>query len=151
MVTRAELVAEARMWVGTTFVHQHSAKGIGCDCMGLIRGIFLALGLAELDRLHLVPPEQIAYGPVPDGVTLRRGCESFLRPISLEDARPGDMMLFRFGRDPQHTALLGDYVHGGLSLIHALGPSHPGKVVEHRLDDSWRRNIVAAYAIPGVA
>jgi hypothetical protein len=43
---------------------------------------------------------------------------------------------------------IGDYEFGGLSMIHAYAWSR--KVVEHRLDDVWRRRIVALFELPGV-
>jgi len=58
------------------------------------------------------------------------------------------VVLIRFQRNPHHLALVGDYLYGGLSLIHA--DSTLGRVVEHRLDEVWRRLIVAAFAVPGL-
>ncbi len=51
--TRRAVVAEARTWIGTPYRHQASLKGVGCDCLGLVRGIFRALHGAEPER---VPP-----------------------------------------------------------------------------------------------
>lgn len=149
-VSRAAVVAEGREWLGTKFVHQHSFKQAACDCGGLMRGIALELGLAQLNRVYLLPEKLVAHSGQPDGVILQRACDEYLRRVAIADAQPGDMILIKFGRNPQHLALLGDYRHGGLSMIHALGPGGPGKVVEHNLDESWRRRIVAVYAIPGV-
>ncbi len=36
----AAIVAEARAWIGTPYRHQASLKGIGCDCLGLLRGVW---------------------------------------------------------------------------------------------------------------
>lgn len=38
--TRAAIVAEARGWIGTPYRHQASLKGVGCDCLGLVRGVW---------------------------------------------------------------------------------------------------------------
>ena len=35
MITRSAILAEARDWIGTPYVHQASAKGAGCDCTDL--------------------------------------------------------------------------------------------------------------------
>lgn len=149
-VSRAEFVAEARSWLGTKFMHQHADKQAGCDCIGFVRGIAKAAGLVPLEQLATLPQSMFAYLGRPDGVQLREGCDEHLIPIAMTDARPGDVILIRFGRHPQHMALLGDYTHGGLSMIHSLGPGGPGQVVEHRLDDTWRARVVSAYAVPGV-
>ena len=37
-VSRMDAIAEARSWLGTSFHHQASVKGVGCDCIGLIKG-----------------------------------------------------------------------------------------------------------------
>ena len=41
-LTPAAIVAEARSWIGTPYRHQTSVKGIGCDCLGLVRGVWRA-------------------------------------------------------------------------------------------------------------
>ena len=44
---RAAVVALARAWIGTPYVHQASAKGQGTDCLGLIRGVYRELHGAD--------------------------------------------------------------------------------------------------------
>ena len=34
------IVAVARGWIGTPYRHQGSRKGVGCDCLGLVRGVW---------------------------------------------------------------------------------------------------------------
>lgn len=150
VVKRKELIAAARAWLGTRFLHQHSDKQAGCDCIGFVRGVAKDSGLVPLEQLSLLPQTMFAYLGRPDGVQLQQGCEQYLKEVALAQAQPGDVVLIKFGRHPQHMALLGDYVHGGLSMIHSLGPGGPGQVVEHRLDEAWRKRVVAAYAVPGV-
>lgn len=151
LVSRAAFVAEARSWIGTPYVHQHDAKGVGCDCGGLLRGASIALGLLPTNYLDLLPQAR-GYSQKPDGVVMQRSCEQFFRRITVAEIRPGDVLLFRFGPHPQHTAIVADRPNGsGLTMIHSLGPIHPCKVIEHGLDETWRRRIVAAYSIPGVA
>ncbi len=40
MDKRQDIVAAARCWLGTPYVHQASAKGVGSDCLGLLRGVW---------------------------------------------------------------------------------------------------------------
>lgn len=42
-LSRAHVVAAARQWLGTPYLHQASAKGRGADCLGLIRGLYTEL------------------------------------------------------------------------------------------------------------
>ena len=48
-MTRTRIVAEARAFIGTPYRHQASLQGVGCDCLGLVRGVWRAL--------HGVEPE----------------------------------------------------------------------------------------------
>ena len=40
MRDRSDVVAIARAWIGTPYRHQASLKGVGCDCLGLLRGLW---------------------------------------------------------------------------------------------------------------
>ena len=44
---RAEIVRAARSWIGTPYRHQASLKGVGCDCLGLLRGVWREVVGAE--------------------------------------------------------------------------------------------------------
>ena len=49
-LTRTAIVEEARAWIGTPYRHQASLKGVGCDCLGLIRGVWRAVMGEEPER-----------------------------------------------------------------------------------------------------
>jgi cell wall-associated NlpC family hydrolase len=104
-------------------------------------GVCKELGLSDFDKTD--------YSRIPDGIMLKRVCDENMSAIPFADAQPGDVLLFRFENHPQHLAIIGDYPHGGLSIIHAY--SIVRKVVEMRLDDVWISRIVSAYKLPGVA
>ncbi len=143
MVTPAQVVAEARSWIDTPYQHQARMKVVGADCIGLVIGVAKALGLRE-------PEFDVGgYSRTPDGSELRRGCDAQMTPIARSDIAPGHVLLLRFKTEPQHMAIVGDSPEGGLTMIHAYAAA--GKVVEHRLADVWRKRIVQAYALPGVA
>lgn len=145
---RAEIVNTARSWIGTPFAHHHEKKGVGCDCAGLIRGVCVELGLLPEDVWSLEGAEKYkGYGRVPDGQSMLNACIEFMDPVRQSEMQLGDVILLRWERDPQHVGILGDYKHGGLSVIHALGPNHPAKVVEHRLLFSPRMQFVAAFKL----
>lgn len=142
--SRVAVVAEARSWLGTPWVHQHRTKGVGVDCAGLVIGVARALGL--------VPPAMDVnhYARTPDG-SLLATCDAWMQRHDVAAAEPGDVLVMRFDTDPQHLAIVADYVHGGLSIVHALDRAGRGSVIEHRLDLANRARIVAAYSLPGVA
>ena len=44
---RRVVIAAARGWLGTPYHDQASVKGVGCDCLGLVRGVWRELYGAE--------------------------------------------------------------------------------------------------------
>lgn len=143
MTTRAHIVEAARAWLGTPFHHQASLKGVGCDCIGLVRGVAVEQGCVPAD--FSLP----AYARTPDGDQLIELADQHMQRIERTAMQPGDVVAVAFDVDPQHFGILGDYRHGGLSIIHAH--SGHGSVVETRLMFSSAMRFVAAYALPGVA
>lgn len=128
------LVSAARRYLGVPFRHR-GRNSLGLDCAGLIWLAYADLGT--------VLPDVRIYGREPHRNGLVDAVERALGSAIIGDPRPGDVLLMRFDRDPHHLGIVGDYIHGGLSLVHAYGTA--GKVVEHRLDDLWRGRIVAIY------
>jgi cell wall-associated NlpC family hydrolase len=51
----ALIVKEAMSWVGTPFVHGASVKGSGCDCLGLIKGVYENVFSCTADALPVYP------------------------------------------------------------------------------------------------
>ncbi len=137
-MTGADIVAEARTWLGTRFHHQGRLKGVGVDCAGLVAGVAESLGLPVQDRTD--------YTRQPDGQMLEETCDQQLDRIPVADIQPGDVLLMRFDEEPQHLAIVGDYALGGLSIIHAYAQAR--RVVETRLDDGWLSRVVVAYRFP---
>ena len=130
-----EILAEARAWLGTPWRHQGRLKGVAVDCAGLVVGVGRELGLLAFDTR--------AYGRLPDGQQLRALCDAHLAAKPVAEIGPGDVLLLRFTRHPQHLALVGDR-GAPFSLIHAHAEA--GACVEHGADARWLRRIVAAYA-----
>jgi NlpC/P60 family putative phage cell wall peptidase len=140
-VTREDVVAEARLWLGTPFQHQGCLKGVACDCIGLVKGVGLALGLVDYDPASPEAQAFASYSMMPDSKRMRQGLATWLLPIPVAEALPADILFMAWTREPQHVALRTD--HG---IIHSY--SGVGKVVEHAFDESWQRRVVAAYRYP---
>jgi len=51
--TGDKVLALAEPWIGTPYRHQASLRGVGCDCLGLIRGVWRELYGSEPE---LPPP-----------------------------------------------------------------------------------------------
>jgi NlpC/P60 family putative phage cell wall peptidase len=142
-LTRAAIVAEARSWIGTRYRHQASVKGVGCDCLGLVRGVWRGC----------VGDEPEAPGPYAPDWAEGRGEEALaaaalrhLTPVALPDIGAGDVLLFRWrtGCIAKHAAIATDTD----TMIHA----HDGaSVCEVALAPWWRRRLAYAFRFPGVA
>ena len=135
MTTRAEVVAKAREWLDTPYDHQGRQKGQRVDCVGLILGVCTELGLTTL--------EHTSYDRRPDG-NMDRLCDKYMDRIPLVHAEAGDVLLFAFESRNAHMA----FMTSADSIIHAYLLRR--KVVEHSIDTEWRRQVTAAYHIPGV-
>ena len=64
MISRSLIVAEARDWIGTPYRHQASLKGVGCDCLGLVRGVWRGVIGAEPERAPAYAPDWAEAGGV---------------------------------------------------------------------------------------
>lgn len=130
---RRAFIDAARARVGTPFRHR-GRTATGLDCIGLL--------VVALHAAGRVPVDRRTYGRAPDRDKLRETVrEHFGPPVA--DMQPGDIVLMRWSDRPQHVALVGDYAHGGLSLIHA--DSSFGAVTEHNLAAPWVARIVETY------
>ena len=145
MITRAQVVAEARTWIGTRWHHQASIKGVGSDCIGLVAGVARTLGIVGGDEFA-VDPAVRGYGREPDPDMLLAACARYLEPVHLPEVQLGDILLLRFSSEPQHFALISqrnpDY------MLHAYAQAR--RIVENRIDAVWRSRIVRAYSYRGV-
>jgi len=142
MTSHTQVVECPRSFLETPFHHQARLKGVGVDCVGLV------IGVAR--ELELVPVELdvLGYPRTPDGTSLMATMRQHMTEIDRAAMQPGDVIVVSFDRDPQHLAILGDYRHGGLSIIHAAG--NTGRVIETRLMFSESMKFVAAFTLPGI-
>ena len=71
MVSRIKAVREARTWLDTPFHHQASVKGAGCDCIGLIKGVGVTLGLVDYDPASAKAKSFANYSMMPNPRRMR--------------------------------------------------------------------------------
>lgn len=138
---------QARLWLGTPYGHQQRMRGVLVDCAGLVIGVARELGIVPAGF------DVTAYPRTPDGVSLLEHCDRWMRRVDLAGLQVGDVIVIRWARDPQHMGIVGDYVHGGHSMIHAYsdGSRRGGEVIEHHLGPAYLARFVAAFRMPGVA
>lgn len=144
-MTRDDIAAEAMRWIGVPFVHQGRTRA-GCDCIGFVVAVGIAVGLVAADIWQRPGALKYAgYGREPDG-RLRPALDEHFPAQPEPQAGSFALMEYRPGR-PQHLGILVPYPLGGMALVHALRRG----VCAHRLDERWRSRIVAGYDFPGVA
>jgi NlpC/P60 family putative phage cell wall peptidase len=134
------IITTARAWIGTPYHHGASRKGVGCDCLGLVRGVWRELYGHE--------PE--APGPYTGDWSEATGTEALLTAagrhmtaVPMGDAAPGDVVVFRLapGRVAKHMAILTPGDH----MIHA---QEGVPVSEVPLGTWWRRRIAGCFRMP---
>lgn len=138
---RVHIVSAARGWIGTPYLHQASLKGAGCDCLGLLRGVWRECFGAEPE-----PPGPYAadWAEAAGAERLIEASRRYLSEIAPESACAGDVVLFRWRRNApaRHIGIL----TGADTMVHA----HDGAGVAEVPVGLWRRRIACAFTFPGV-
>jgi len=140
MTTREQIIVEAREYLGTRFQHQARLKGVRVDCVGLVAGVALELGLTTKDD------DSTRYPRRPNGKLVAGLVRAGFREIEVADAVPGDLLVFWIlptFKKPQHLGIKTEY-----GMIHT--DADVGRVVEVQVVGEWVDRICGAYAFPGV-
>ena len=142
-MTAQDIVAEARSWLGTPYVHQASVKGGGADCLGLLRGVWRALLGAEPEA---VPLYSMDWAEPQGEERMWSAAQRHLISKDVAQMAAGDVLLFRMrdGHIAKHVGIV-SALHPVPRFIHAY--SGHG-VVENALSDPWRRRVVACFGFP---
>lgn len=137
---RNRVVAEARAWIGTPYRHQASLKGVGCDCLGLVRGVWRALHGAEPEALPAYAPD---WAEANGDEKLAAAARRHLIEIAPAGAQAGDVLLFRWRAHlpAKHAAILS----APDRMIHAYDGA---AVAEVHFAPFWRRRIAFAFRFP---
>lgn len=135
----AEAVAAARKFLGTPYRHQASLAGAGCDCLGLLRGVWRDLYGGEP---MAVPPYRADMRDPEHAGALRAAAEQLLMPVT-GPMEAGQVVLFRLAgmAEPKHCGIM----VSPQRFIHAqerLG------VVEANLTEAWARRISGRFWFP---
>lgn len=131
------ILAVTRDWIGTPYCHQAATKGAGCDCLGLIRGVWREVFGSEPATMPAYTPD---WSEATGNETLWETARLYLQELPPGGATSGDVILFRMrtGTVAKHLGILA----GPDSFIH----SYSGHgVIESALTSPWRRRIVAAF------
>jgi cell wall-associated NlpC family hydrolase len=133
----AVVLATARSFLDCPWKHQGRTRR-GIDCLGLV-----ALSVGAVRPVQ----DRRGYGRTPYNRQLRASLIEQLG-LPVDDLRPGDVVTMRWTGEENHVAIVCDHPEG-LGLIHcyarAPGGRAGGRVIEHRIDDHWRKLIMEAF------
>lgn len=137
--TAETIVAEAMRWVGTPYRHQGMRRGVGCDCLGLVRGVWEAIYGAEPEKPGAYSMDWAeAGGGEPLLEAARRHCDEVQR-----EPQRGDLILFRWRTElpAKHAGIMAS----ADTFIHAY---EGAAVVVSPLVPQWRRRIAGVFEFP---
>lgn len=135
--TLDDVVAEARKWIGTKWVHQGRSNA-GIDCAGLLIRVGNELGLDVKDMQ--------GYKRSPEGHRFLdhiRGQTDLVRT-----AEPGRIAIFRQSYFPCHVGIFTE-CHGELHIVHSY--MNLGKVMEEQFAHQWPKLLVEIRTYRGLA
>lgn len=134
------VITTARSWLGTPYHDQASLRGVGCDCLGLARGVWREVVGPEPFPM---PPYSRDWGETGPREVLAEGARSMMIEVASDRFTPGALLLFRMR--PKAIAKHVGILTAPDCFIHAyerLG------VVEQPLTAAWRRRITFAFLFP---
>ena len=142
MIEADRIAAAARGWLGTPYLHQASLKGVGTDCLGLVRGVWREVMGDEPEA----PP---AYAPgwaeMGGGEAMAEAARRHLVEIPYTEYRTGDVLLFRWR--PQLPAKHAGIAVSRAAMVHA---QEEALVTEVALNGWWLRHLAFVFRFPGV-
>jgi NlpC/P60 family putative phage cell wall peptidase len=133
-----KVVDIALSWLGTPYLHQASVKGAGCDCLGLIRGVWREIYGLEPGPLPIYSPDWAERGAVD---MLSQAAEKYLTPACKPE--PGSVLLFRmYPSSPvKHCGIMinqDEFIHAYWSR----------SVSRSAFGNWWVRRLAATYNFP---
>ncbi len=140
--SRDLIIKTARSWIGTPYHHQANLKQVGCDCLGLILGVYSELNTAlKIDLPNYTPD----WAETHNNDLMLNGMKDHLNQIEISQKQKGDVLLFRFRENmaAKHAAILSTEN----KMIHALEGANVSEVY---LNKWWHRRIAATFCFPGV-
>lgn len=116
ILQRAQVVREARLWLGTRYHHGARLRGIGVDCAMMLAEVYAECGL-----IARVEPGEVAHD-----WHLHRTAEVFEGWVQRVGGRPvdtpaeGDIGLWRYGHTYSHGGIVVGRAGQAWSVVHAL-------------------------------
>ncbi|MBS7669326.1 NlpC/P60 family protein [Croceicoccus gelatinilyticus] len=125
------IIEAARGWIGTPFAWGQSAKGVGCDCKGLVAGVARELDLPGAGSFEA---NFAGYGARVRPDVLKAGMVAVFDRA--RDVREGAVLLLKVAGRTQHLAI---YAGQG-RMIHCYSAG-PMRVIEVPMGHVWARAV----------
>ena len=139
-MTKHPIIVLAGGWLGTPYQHQASLKGVGCDCLGLVRGIWREAFGAEPEVPPAYAPDWAEAGLEETLADAGRRHLIEIPPLVFEE---GDVLLFRW--KPHLPAKHAGIATSRSSMIHA---QEGVCVSEVPLNGWWLSRLAFAFRFP---
>ncbi|WP_273792626.1 NlpC/P60 family protein [Brucella anthropi] len=140
MTTAGDVLFEAERWIGTPYRHGASTRGVSCDCLGLVRGVWRSLYGCEPEAPGIYAPDWAEVSP---GDPMLEAASRHMIRRGSSEPMPGDLLVFRWrvGLAAKH---LGIMAHDN-RFIHAY-QGH--SVMASALVPQWRNRIAGIFIFP---
>ena len=139
-MTKHPITVLARGWLDTPYQHQASLRGIGCDCLGLVRGLWRETFGAEPEVPPAYAPDWAEAGLEETLADAGRRHLVEIPPLVFEE---GDVLLFRW--KPHLPAKHAGIATSCSSMIHA---QEGVAVSEAPLSGWWLSRLAFAFRFP---
>ena len=133
------VIQATNAWIGTPYRHQASRINVGCDCLGLVRGVW-----RELYGCDAAPvPPYAQFGRDHVGASqLLDAAQQFLQ-FKDQQLKAGYVVLFQLHKKlpPRHCGIM-------LSDTHFVHAQERLGVIKVCLDHNWITRIHSTYSFP---
>ena len=135
---RARIVSVAEQWIGTPYRHQGFKQGVGCDCLGLLRGVWQAIYGSEPEKPRAYSRDWAEFDA---SDALMAAAARHL--VKTDRLLPGTVILFRWreGMAAKHVGI----ATGPDRFIHAYERM---AVTQSPLVPHWKRRIAGLFDFP---
>lgn len=140
MMVVERVLSEAESWIGTPYRHGASTRGVSCDCLGLVRGIWRALYGNEPENPGTYAPD---WAEAALGDLLIEAAQRHMSARISNVPQPGDLVIFRWRADvaAKHLGIMARENR----FIHAY-EGHC--VMASSLVSQWRKRIASVFIFP---
>lgn len=136
------VLTEAERWIGTPYRHGASRRGVSCDCLGLVRGIWRHLYSEEPEQAGSYAAD---WAESAAGDPLLEAAQCHMQQRLSSEPEAGDLLVFRWRADvaAKHLGIMADNGR----FIHAY-EGH--SVMSSALVPQWRKRIAGVFIFPDI-